>query len=106
MKTYITLMFGLFLLYSCAESRIMDPQELVLSESVYEENGFYYKHAVNHKKIKHTGKCLFYWHSNGNKKGIAILENGLPHGHWEYWNEDSSKRLNLYFEKGKLIKKE
>jgi len=38
-------------------------------------------------------------------KRIAIIENSLPNSHWEYWNDYRSKRLYLYFTKGKIINK-
>ena len=105
MKNSALIIAIIFFTISCSDSRAKVDGELVLSESVYEENGIYYQHTSNHKKVKYSGKCVFYWHRNGNKKGIAIFENGLPEGHWEYWNEDGSKRLDLYFEEGKLMNK-
>lgn len=101
---FLILIIGL-LIVSCSESRIKDFDELVLSESVYEEKGIYYQHAVNHKKVKYSGTCEFYHFKTGTLKGKAIIKNGLPNGHWEYWNENGSKRLDIYFENGEVIEK-
>ena len=105
MKRILIILTIGFVIISCSKSRTKDIDEFILSEFIYEENGIYYQHVVNHKKVEYSGKCEFFYFKNGNIKGRAIIKNGVPNGHWEYWNEDGSKRLDIYFENGNVIKK-
>jgi len=105
MKNTIIILFISFLTMSCSVSREKDIDELLLSEFVYETNGIYYQHAVNHKKVKYSGTLKFYHFENGKLKGKVIIENGIPEGLWEYWYENGSKKLDLYFENGIVTRK-
>jgi hypothetical protein len=90
---------------SCNPKREKDIDELVLSENVIEKNGFYYEGECDiHAKEKFTGECKFY-HGNGKLKGVVFLKNGLPNGHWQYWDSIGIKTLEMHFDKGQLIKK-
>ena len=101
------LVIGLILLtVSCGQRRDKDIDEIVLSEKVIEKNGIYYKGDCEiHAKEKFSGECKFY-HNNNKFKGVVHIENGLPTGHWQYWDTTGIKILDIYFEKGRLIKKE
>jgi hypothetical protein len=101
-----TLFFGLILMIvSCVQKREKDSDELVLAEYVFEKNGIYYEGDCEiHAKEKFTGECKFY-HDNGKLKGVALIANGLPTGQWKYWDTTGLNTLDLYYEKGRLIKK-
>lgn len=105
MKNTIIILFISVLTLSCSASREKDIDELLLSEFVYEINGIYYQHAVNHKKVKYSGTLDFYHFRNGKLKGKVTIENGIPEGLWEYWYENGSKKLDLYFKKGIVTRK-
>ena len=100
------ILFGLILTtFSCEQKRLKDIDEIVLAEYVFEKNGIYYKgDCETHAKNKFTGECKFY-HDNSKLKGYVQIENGLPTGHWKYWDSTGLNILDLYFEKGNLIKK-
>ena len=73
---------------------------------VIEKNGKYYygdcdEHAINF----YTGTDSFY-HENGKVMGTFTIKNGLPNGHWEQFDSNGTKKLDLYFGNGDLIKKE
>ncbi len=105
MKNTIIILFISILTMSCSASREKDIDELLLSEFVYETNGIYYQHAVNHKKVKYSGTLKFYHFENGKLKGKVTIQNGIPEGLWEYWYENGSKKLDLYFENGIVTRK-
>ena len=91
---------------SCGQKREKDKDEIVFSEMVFEKNGIYYEGDCEiHAKEKFTGECKFY-HDNGQLKGFVQFENGLPTEHWHYWDTTGLKILDMYYEKGRLIKKE
>jgi hypothetical protein len=91
---------------SCGQKREKDSDELVLVESVIEKNGIYYDGDCEiQAKEKFSGECKFY-HDNGKLKGVVNIENGLPTGKWKYWDSTGLNTLDLYYEKGRLIKKE
>jgi len=91
---------------SCGQKREKDRDEIVFSEIVFEKNGIYYEGDCEiHAKDKFTGECKFY-HDNGQLKGFVQIENGLPTGHWHYWDTTGLKILDMYYENGRLIKKE
>lgn len=92
-----------FLFFSCG--RKMDKDEIVLNEMVIEKSGkYYYGDCEEHATSFYTGTNTYYY-ENGRIKGTFTIKNGLPNGHWEQFNLDGSKKLDLYFENGKLIKK-
>ena len=101
------LLIGLILIsVSCGQKREKDTDEIVLSEMVIEKNGIYYAGDCEiHAKERFSGECKFY-HDNGKFKGVVHIENGLPTGHWQYWDTTGMKILDIYYEKGRLIKKE
>ncbi len=91
---------------SCGQEREKDSDELVLAEYVIEKNGIYYEGDCEiHTKEKFTGECKFY-HDNGKFKGLVHIDNGLPTGQWKYWDTTGLNILDLYYGKGKLIRKE
>lgn len=106
-RLFYIIIIGLTLIQiSCGETREKDSDEIVLSEMVIEKNGIYYEGDCEiHAKEKFTGECKFY-HDNGQLKGLVQIENGLPTGHWHYWDTTGLKILDMYYEKGRLIKKE
>ncbi|TDP57519.1 hypothetical protein BC748_2730 [Flavobacterium dankookense] len=90
---------------SCSERRNKDFDEIVLHENIQEVNGIYYNgDCEEHIGSKFSGSAN-YFHDNGKIKGTSTLKNGLPDGHWEQFNENGTKKLDLYFENGNLIKK-
>lgn len=107
MTTIYRLTFGILLLLVSSCGRTKDPDELVLSEMVFEEDGIYYNincstHS-NYKKYSGTDTC---YHDKGKIKGTYTINNGLLDGHWEQFNPDGTKKLDLYFDNGDIIKKE
>jgi antitoxin component YwqK of YwqJK toxin-antitoxin module len=107
MKTILRLIFGVsfLLVYSCGRTK--DPDELFLSEVAFEKEGVYYNiNCATHSNYKkYTGIDTCYY-DNGKIKGTSIIKNGLPDGHWEQFNADGTKKLDLYFDNGDIIKKE
>ncbi len=101
------LIIGLTLIViSCGHKREKDSAEIVSNEMVIEKNGIYYKGDCEiHAKEKFTGECKFY-HDNSKLKGVVQIENGLPTGHWKYWDSTGLKTLDLFYDNGNLIKKE
>ena len=99
--TFILLLLSLF---SCGRTK--DPDELVLSEVVFEDNGIYYSiNCATHSNYKkYTGTDTFYY-DKGKIKGTYAIQNGLPDGHWEQFDSNGTKKLYLYFDNGNLIKK-
>jgi hypothetical protein len=99
---------GMILLtFSCVQNREKDSDEIVLNEMVFVKNGIYYEVDCDiHAKEKFSGECKFYHHGNSKLKGVVQLENGLPTGHWKYWDSTGLKTLDLFYDKGKLIRKE
>jgi hypothetical protein len=93
------------ILISCVQNREKDRDELVLAEYVIEKNGIYYNGDYEiHAKKRFTGECKFY-HNNGRLKGFVQIKNGLPTGQWKYWDSTGKNILDMYFEKGRMIKK-
>ena len=105
MTTLNRITFTLILLILLGCGRQMDKDEIVLNEMVIEKNGkYYYGDCEKHATTFYTGANTYY-HENGKVKGTFTIKNGLPIGHWEQFNLDGSKKLDLYFENGKLINK-
>lgn len=101
----LLILFGFFLLISCSEKRIKDIDEIVLNENIQEKNGFYhYGDCEEHIGKLYNGKN-YYYHKNGTIKGDYTLKNGIPEGHWKQFNSDGTKRIDIYFKEGKVIKK-
>ncbi|WP_289056079.1 hypothetical protein [Carboxylicivirga marina] len=102
------LFLGLVLVsVSCGQKREKGSDEIVLNEMVIEKHGIYYEGDCEiHAKEKFSGECKFYHHGNGKLKGVVLLKNGLPTGHWKYWDSTGLKTLDLFYDKGNLIKKE
>jgi len=97
---------GIFVLLFCSCGRTKDPDELVLSETVFEDDGIYFnincaRHS-NYEKYTGTDTC---YHDNGKIKGTYTIKNGVPDGHWEQFNLDGSKKLDLFYSNGKLVNK-
>ena len=46
------------------------------------------------------------YHDNGKIKATYTLKDGLPNGHWEQFDAKGKKTLDIYFDKGNLVKKE
>ncbi len=91
---------------SCSKNRKKDIDEIVLAEYIVEKDGIYFSGDCEiHIGDKFTGPGE-YFYENGKVKGTYILKNGLPDGHWEQFNEDGTKKLDLFFENGILIKKQ
>ncbi|MFC0878964.1 toxin-antitoxin system YwqK family antitoxin [Saccharicrinis sp. FJH2] len=104
--TQLTFIGMILLTVSCVQKRERDSDEIVLNEMVIEKNGIYYEGDCEiHAKEKFTGECKFY-HDNSKLKGVVYIEKGLPTGHWKYWDSTGLKTLDLFYDKGKLIKKE
>jgi antitoxin component YwqK of YwqJK toxin-antitoxin module len=105
MKTRNLLTFTILLLFLFGCGRQIYKDEIVLNEMVIEKNGkYYYGDCEEHATKYYTGTNKYY-HGNGKVKGTFTIKNGLPNGHWEQFNLDGSKKLDLYFEDGKLINK-
>ncbi len=101
----LTILIGIFFLISCSEKRTKDIDEIVLNENIQEENGFYhYGDCEEHIGDLYNGKNQYY-HENGKVKGSFTLKNGTPEGHWEQFNLDGTKKIDIYFKKGRVIKK-
>lgn len=106
MKTNSKLIFLILILIIVSCSRTVDPNEVVWNDYVFEKNGIYYKvncatHS-NYKKYSGTDTVYF---DNNRIKAISIVKNGLPTGHWVIFNANGTKRIDMYFENGKLLKK-
>jgi len=101
------ILFALILtIVSCEQKRQKESDEIVLAEYVFEKDGIYYDGDCEiHAKKRFTGECKFY-HDNRKLKGYVQIENGLPTGQWKYWDSTGLNILDLYYEKGRLIKKE
>lgn len=105
MKTLNRLIFKLLLLSLWGCGRNIDKDEIVLNEMVVEKSGkYYYGDCEIHATKLYTGTDTFY-HENGKLKGTFTIKNGLPNGHWEQFNLDGTKKLDLYFENGNLKNK-
>lgn len=106
MKIQVLLFISIltFLLTSC--SRTKDPDEIVLSEMIFEEDGFYYfvncSDHSNYQKFTGIDTCYY---DNGNIKSIFKIKNGRPNGHWIKLNQNGTIKIDLYFKNGELIKK-
>jgi antitoxin component YwqK of YwqJK toxin-antitoxin module len=73
---------------------------------IIEKKGKYYHgDCEEHATQFYTETDTFYFHENGKIKGTFTIENGLPNGHWEQFNIDGSKKLDLYFQDGELTNK-
>jgi antitoxin component YwqK of YwqJK toxin-antitoxin module len=104
MNRFLILLF-LFFFISCSERRNKDIDEIVLHENIQEVNGIYYNgDCEEHIGDKFSGSGN-YFHDNGKIKGSYKMKNGLPDGHWEKFHENGTKKMDLYFENGNLIKK-
>jgi antitoxin component YwqK of YwqJK toxin-antitoxin module len=107
MKTLkkITILLIVLSFMSCESKRKKEADEIVLNEMVIEKNGkYYFGDCELHAKKYYTGSNKYY-HENGKVKGTFTIEDGIPEGHWEQFNEDGSKKLDLYFEHGKVTKR-
>jgi antitoxin component YwqK of YwqJK toxin-antitoxin module len=103
-KSFIILLLTI-ISFSCSKYRIKYIDEIVLHENIQEVNGIYYNgDCEDHIGSKFSGSGN-YFYDNGKIKGTYTLKNGLPHGHWEQFNENGTKKLDLYFENGNLEKK-
>ena len=106
MKTQVLLFISIitFLLTSC--SRTKDPDEIVVSEMIFEEDGFYYSvncsEHLNYQKFTGIDTCYY---DNGNIQSIFKIKNGKPNGHWIKWNQNGTIKIDLYFKDGELIRK-
>lgn len=99
------LLFCFLFLLSCTEKRVKDVDEIVLAEYIQEVNGFYhFGDCEDHIGKLYTGTD-YYYHENGKIKGNYTLKNGIPEGHWEQFNSNGSKKIDIYFRQGKVIKK-
>lgn len=106
MNFFIISIMLLFLTTSCSTRTVVEG-EILLSERVYEENGYYYDLSPPNTKVTYTGTCIFYHHdTGGQKKGTATVLNGLPHGIWKYWDVEGNFEYALHFDNGKLVKRE
>mgnify|MGYP000252237377 CR=1 FL=1 len=107
MTTIFRLTFGILILLVCSCGRTKDPDELFLSEVAFEDNGIYYEiNCATHSNYKkYTGNDTSYY-DNGKIKATSNIKNGLPVGHWEQFDSSGTKKLDLYFDNGDLIKKE
>jgi len=85
----------------------MDKDEIVFNDYVFEKDGIYYNvNCSTHSSYKkYTGTDTGY-HDNRKIWGTSTVKNGLPDGHWEQFNSNGTKKIDLYFDDGKLIKKE
>lgn len=99
--TFLTLML---IVVSCG--RTVDPDEVVWNDYVFEKNGIYYNvNCATHSNYKkYSGTDTVYFDKN-KIKAISIVENGLPTGHWMLFNANGTKKIDMTFENGKLIKK-
>jgi antitoxin component YwqK of YwqJK toxin-antitoxin module len=106
MRAFKNGIFG-FLLFSVVGcGRQVEQDEIVLHEMIVEKNGiYYYGDCYTHATTLYTGTDTFFFHENGNIKGTYTIKKGLPDKHWEQFNLDGSKKLDLYFDNGKLVKK-
>lgn len=99
------IIFSLFLFVHLGCARQIDKDEIVLGDYIVEKNGKYYRgDCREHATRYYTGTDTFY-HENGKVKGTFTIKRGLPDGHWEQFNFDGSKKLDLYYDNGKLINK-
>lgn len=90
---------------SCSKKREKDNDEIVLNENIQEKDGFYYiGDCEEHIGNLYSGSNHYY-HGNGKLKGNFTLKNGIPEGHWEQYNTDGTKKLDIYFNEGKVIKR-
>ena len=72
---------------------------------VIEKSGkYYYGDCDMHATKFYTGTDTFY-HENGKVKGTFTIKNGLPNGHWQQFNINGSKKLDLFYDNGQLVKK-
>lgn len=106
-KTIFRITFGflLLLIFSCGRTK--DPNELVFNDYVFEKDGIYYNvNCSSHSNYKkYTGTDTGY-HDNRIIWGTSTVKNGLPDGHWEQFDSNGTKKIDLYFDNGGLVKKE
>ena len=115
----ITILLFVLSFLSCESKRKKEADEIALNEMVIEKNfldilykeeivekngKYYFGDCELHAKKYYTGSNKYY-HENGKVKGTFTIEDGIPEGHWEQFNEDGSKKLDLYFEHGKVTKR-
>lgn len=106
MKRINKLTITFLILSLCGCGRHVDTDEIVLNEMIVEKNGkYYYGDCDEHATTFYTGTDTFYFQENGKVKGTFTIKNGLPNGHWEQFNLDGSKKIDLYYSNGKLITK-
>jgi hypothetical protein len=105
LNRYLLLLTLLFL-GACRQARQPDPDELVLADWVFEEQGHYYRvNCADHSaREPYTGTDSCYY-DNGRVKGTYTIVDGRPDGHWEQFNADGSKKLDLYYDNGVLQRK-
>jgi antitoxin component YwqK of YwqJK toxin-antitoxin module len=106
MTTLNKLTVTLLLLSLLGCGRQMDKDEIVFNDYVFEENGIYYivSGSTHSNYRKYTGTDTGY-HDNGKIWGTSIVKKGLPDGHWEQFDSNGTKKLDLYFDNGNLTKK-
>ena len=103
MKNLYFNLFIILMINSCSDRRIKDKDEIVLHENIVEKKGVYYSGDCEiHSDKKYTGTDNYFF-ENGKVKGTYTIKDGLPNGHWSQFNENGSKKIDLYYEDGKLI---
>lgn len=102
MKVFYLIIFTI--LFSC--SRKVDVDEIALSETFFEENGYYYSlNCVEHSNYpKYTGKDTCYY-DHGSIKSISNIVDGIPVGKWTKLNQKGNLKIELYYKDGEVIKK-
>jgi antitoxin component YwqK of YwqJK toxin-antitoxin module len=103
-KTKLTFLILTLIIVSCG--RTVDPGEIVWNDYVFEKNGIYYKvNCATHSNYKrYSGTDTVYFDKN-KIKAISIIEDGVPIGHWVLYNTNGTKKIDMYYENGKLLKK-
>lgn len=105
MGTLQKISFLVILLSFLSCGRKVEPDEIVLNEMVVEKNGkYYYGDCEEHATEYYTGSDKYYYES-GKVKGTFTIKNGFPDGHWEQFNEDGSKKLEIFFKDGKVTQR-
>ncbi|MBC7862771.1 MAG: hypothetical protein IAF38_07340 [Bacteroidia bacterium] len=106
MKTVFKLSLASVLILFSSCGRTKDSAEIFFSEVAFEKNGIYYEinSSTNSDYQKYTGTDTCYY-QNGKINAVYRINDGLPNGHWEYFDESGKKTSDLHFKEGKLINK-
>ena len=106
MKTYTKLAFLILILIIVSCGRTVDHDEVVWNDYVFENNGIYYNvNCATHSNYKkYSGTDTVYFDKN-KIKAISIVKDGLPTGHWVLFNTNGTKKIDMYFDNGKLLNK-